>query len=170
MNFQNTNAQEVNSIFYYSPTTFGFYTKSIHGTNMPVDVIELSQERHKELLELQSQGKLITVGQDGDLTTVNRPLPTTEQTTATFIVLIQKKLDTFAKTKGYDSILSACTYATSTVPKFAAEGQAAVNIRDTTWACCYDILEAVQAGTRPMPTFTDIEAELPAMTWPVTSV
>lgn len=79
----------------------------------------------------------------------------------------QQRLDTFARTRGYDGVLSACTYATSTVPKFAAEGQAAVNMRDATWARLYELLDEVQAGTRPVPAgFADIEPELPALEWP----
>ena len=79
----------------------------------------------------------------------------------------QQRLDTFARTRGYDGILSACTYATSTVSKFAAEGQAAVNMRDATWARLYALLDEVQAGTRPVPAgFADIEPELPALEWP----
>jgi hypothetical protein len=80
----------------------------------------------------------------------------------------QKRLDTFAKTRNYDGILSACTYATSTVPKFQAEGQYCVEARDTTWATLYQILAEVQAGTRPVPSgFADIESELPTLVWPV---
>ena len=80
---------------------------------------------------------------------------------------VQLRLDTFAKTKNYDGILSACTYATSVNPKFKAEGQYCVEARDNTWAILYQILEDVQAGTRPAPsTYQDIEPELPALSWP----
>lgn len=82
------------------------------------------------------------------------------------IAATQNRLDTFAKTRNYDGILSACTYATSSIPKFAAEGQDAVNARDTTWAALYTILAEVQSGTRPMPTeFNEIESELPETIW-----
>jgi hypothetical protein len=79
----------------------------------------------------------------------------------------QKRLDDFAQTRNYDGILSACTYATSAVPKFATEGQYCVEVRDTTWAALYDILGKVQAGTRPQPSgYSDIESDLPVLTWP----
>jgi hypothetical protein len=35
---------------------------------------------------------------------------------------IQMRLDTFARSRGYDGILSACTYAASSVEHFAREG------------------------------------------------
>lgn len=80
----------------------------------------------------------------------------------------QNRLDIFANSRNYDGILSACTYATSNVPKFAAEGQVAVNLRDATWAALYQILEEVQAGQREAPTgFSDIEPLLPPLEWPV---
>ena len=86
---------------------------------------------------------------------------------AAIITATQTRLDAFAATRNYDGILSACTYASSGVPRFAAEGQAAVNARDATWATLYTILGAVQSGTRPMPTsFSDIEPDLPALVWP----
>ncbi|MDD2711281.1 MAG: hypothetical protein PHU77_00035 [Simplicispira sp.] len=84
------------------------------------------------------------------------------------VAATQTRLDDFARTRNYDGILSACTYATSTVPKFAAEGQYAVQARDATWAALYGLLEEVQAGTRPVPAgFGDVEPLLPAMEWPV---
>lgn len=92
---------------------------------------------------------------------------TQQQIAAQFTASIQRRLDDFARQRNYDGILSACTYATSTVAKFKSEGQACVNLRDATWAAAYDILAKVQAGQRPMPTsIADIEADLPAAVWP----
>lgn len=87
---------------------------------------------------------------------------------ALIVSAVQARLDAFAVTRNYDGILSACTYATSTVMQFAKEGQAAVNARDATWAALYVILGEVQAATRPVPTgFSDVVALLPALKWPV---
>ena len=78
----------------------------------------------------------------------------------------QQRLDDFARTRNYDGILSACTYATSAVPKFAAEGQYAVQARDATWAALYQFMADVQAGAQPVPTgFADVEPLLPALEW-----
>jgi hypothetical protein len=86
---------------------------------------------------------------------------------AGIVAAVQARLDDFARTRNYDGILSAATYAASTVPKFAAEGQYAVTARDQTWATLYAILAEVQAGTRPVPTgYADIEADLPVLEWP----
>ena len=98
---------------------------------------------------------------------LSAPLPpTTEQIIAEFTYAIQQRLDDFSRTRGYDNILSAATYATSTVAKFATEGQYAVDARDATWSKSYEILAAVEAGTRPVPTLDELLAELPALTWP----
>lgn len=79
----------------------------------------------------------------------------------------QDRLDTFARTRNYAGILSACTYVTSTVQKFQTEGQYCVEARDNTWATLYRILDEVQSGLRPVPSgFKDIENELPVLEWP----
>lgn len=79
---------------------------------------------------------------------------------------VQKRLDDFAKTRNYDGILSACTYATDPNPTFAAEGQYCVTVRSQTWATLYTIMAEVESGVRPMPSkFADIEADLPVLTW-----
>ena len=80
----------------------------------------------------------------------------------------QAHLDAFAKIRNYDGILSLCTYATSSVPKFRAEGQYGVQARDLTWAKLYEILAEVESGTRPLPAgFAEIETQLPPLVWPI---
>lgn len=105
---------------------------------------------------------------DGEVFTNPTPPPTTpEQIMAECVERTQKRLDDFARTRNYDGILSACTYATSTVPKFQQEGQYCVNARGNTWATLYQLLAEVQAGTRPMPSgYADIEPLLPVLEWP----
>lgn len=94
------------------------------------------------------------------------PVPSPEETLKTMRDIIQDYLDTKSKERLYDGILSLCTYATSTNPKFAAEGQAGVEWRDACWAKGYEIMAEVQAGTREIPTVDELLAELPAFHWP----
>ena len=80
----------------------------------------------------------------------------------------QQRLDDFARTRNYASMMSLCTYATSTNPLFSVEGQYGVEARDATWAKLYEILAEVESGIRPVPaSYDDIEPELPALEWPV---
>ena len=90
-----------------------------------------------------------------------------DQLLAQIVQATQTRLDAFAQGRNYDGILSACSYATSTVPKFQAEGQYCVQARDATWAALYAILAQVQAGERPLPQgYADLETELPILAWP----
>ncbi len=50
---------------YYSKSTGGFYDAGLHGANMPVDAVEITQERHAELLDGQALGLQIVAGVDG---------------------------------------------------------------------------------------------------------
>jgi len=79
----------------------------------------------------------------------------------------QCRLDAFAQLRGYDGIMSACTYSDSSIPAFSTEGKYAVVARDTTWAALYTLLADVEAGTKPKPVgYEDVEALLPTLTWP----
>lgn len=45
--------------YFYSPSTKGFYLDNIHKV-IPEDAIEITAERHEELLKEQSEGKVIS--------------------------------------------------------------------------------------------------------------
>lgn len=49
----------------YSKTTGGFYDPEIHGDAVPSDCVEISKERHDELLAEQSAGKVIVADKKG---------------------------------------------------------------------------------------------------------
>lgn len=87
---------------------------------------------------------------------------------------VEARLDAFAATRRYSSINSACSYSTSTDPVFRVEGEYCVQARDLTYRKCYDLLNEympdVLAGKRPIPTWEEIEAQLPALVWPDESV
>lgn len=80
---------------------------------------------------------------------------------------VQQKLDAFALEKGYDNLLSATSYKDSSVVQFSTEATIAIQLRDQVWGALYTYFDAVVAGTQPVPaTIADIEAQLPAFTWP----
>lgn len=163
-------------IFHYNPDTLQLKGEDLADLD-PLDHSNWLVPAHATKIEppAAQTGKTIHfvdgawVYQDIPLPVPESPpeLPTPEQLQRNFAKAIQQRLDAFAQTRNYDNILSACTYATSTVAKFKTEGQACVNLRDATWAAAYDVLAKVQAGQRPMPTsIADIEADLPDAVWP----
>jgi hypothetical protein len=79
---------------------------------------------------------------------------------------VKAHLDATVQAKDYDSIISACTYATSSVARHRDDGLACVNWRDAVWLEVYMIMDQVEAGTRPVPTIEALIAELPELVWP----
>ena len=66
---------------FTSKSTRGFYDESIHAS-MPDDVVEISAENHAELLEGQSEGKVIAWGDDGFPVLVDPQPPSDEELAA----------------------------------------------------------------------------------------
>ena len=60
-------------------------------------------------------------------------------------------MDTKAQEYGYDSILTAVTYADSTIEKFAKEGKAFKEWRDNVYATGYAYLAEIEAGKKAIP-------------------
>lgn len=137
----------------YKLNSSGSIVRIADGATIPED---LGNSDYRDYLDWTASGNVAKM-----------EMPTVAETITAYTAAIQKRLDDFARTRSYDGILSAATYATSTVPKLAAEGQYAVEARDATWAKGYEILAAVEAGQRTAPALDELAAELPALAWPV---
>lgn len=83
-----------------------------------------------------------------------------DQLILVFEVAVQSYLDQSAQSCGYDNITTACSYAGAANP-FQTEAQSFVTWRGNVWAYCYQALDDVKTGTRPMPTIEQIISELP---------
>lgn len=115
--------------------------------------------------------------EDGKVYTVQLEALTPEQQTAreaarkqalikAFTDEAQSRLDRFAMERGYGSMISVCTYDTSSVPRYAADALRARTLRDQWWSVLNQIMADVLAAARPEPSsFDDIAGELPALTW-----
>jgi len=60
---------------YYSKSTGGFYTKEIHGKNIPTDAVEISTEERVALGVSESSGMRITADEKGYPIAIEPPLP-----------------------------------------------------------------------------------------------
>lgn len=151
-------------MIYWSNAQRGFFRDDV-SSSLPPDASPITDAQHAELLAAQSRGLVIVPGPDGPV--AEPPALAPADPLLGIVYATQARLDVFARTRGYDGILSACTYERSTDPAFAREGAYCVAMRDATWRTLYDILTEVEAGTRPAPAdYAEIEPELPALTWP----
>lgn len=64
---------------FYSKSTGGFYIIEVHGANMPVDAVGISEAHYADLIAGQSSGRVIVADQDGSPYLADAPTPTTEQ-------------------------------------------------------------------------------------------
>ena len=80
---------------------------------------------------------------------------------AALTLVVQQHLDAAAKSRGYDNIFTAVTYADEpAVPTFQAEGAEFRRWRSVVWGYCYQVMTAVQAGVRSAPTEAELINEL----------
>lgn len=106
-----------------------------------------------------SYDPMLTQGQSIVLSDV-LPIPTFEQRKKELEVAVQNFMDAEARRLGYDSLLSACSYASTPNP-FQTEGTSFLTWRSACWNYCYALLAQVVAGTTVEPTATQLIAQLP---------
>ena len=105
---------------------------------------------------------------DEEAEALSAPLPTQAQIIAALEAAVQAHMDAQAQGAGYDSLLSAVSYAGSA--KFGAQAAAFIAWRDACWSYCYAIEAAVQAGTQTVPTAAALVAGLPPITIPAVTL
>lgn len=94
------------------------------------------------------------------------PQPSVEEIKQQYLAMVDNYLDETVKTRGYDNILSACSYADDDTDKvFQAEGIACRKWRSLVYRQCLTILADVEAGKRHIPTEQELIAELPKLEW-----
>jgi len=134
---------------YFSKSTMGFYDSSI-SPSWPGDSVAISAATRDAVLAGQAAGGSIGVDASGQPIVIPY-VPSQAALIQGFATALQAALDAQARAWQYDSMLSASTYVTSAVAKYAAEAKALVAWRDTAWANADALLAAVQAGTKPAP-------------------
>jgi hypothetical protein len=78
----------------------------------------------------------------------------------------QNRLDSFAASKGYGNITSACTYISSSVEQYRQDASDCIKARDDTWQALFNIIDEVNQGTRTVPVhYWEIEKDLPVLQW-----
>jgi hypothetical protein len=87
-----------------------------------------------------------------------------EQIIARLESALDAHLDEVAQSYRYESIRTMVTYALSTNPQFASEGNAGLQFRDAVYTRGIEIISEVQAGEREIPTEEELIALMPSIT------
>lgn len=95
----------------------------------------------------------------------SRRLTYMESKKSELVYAVQSHLDSTARTRGYDGILSLCSYDGDQDPVFAAEALAGKSWRSACWRYCYQVMDDVLNGDREIPTVEVLISELPQINW-----
>lgn len=152
--------------YLYSAETNAFHDPLID-QNIPDDAVPVSDELRQQILDEEYSGGRVRVpGPDG----LPRTVPRQESEAAIirrFERRVQQWLDDLAKRHGYDSIMTAVSYANEhSVPRFQEQGAAFSNLRSLVWERCYATLAAVKAGEMAMPDIDQFIAGMPMVSIP----
>jgi len=117
---------------YYSPSFAGFFDDEIHGA-IPSDAVSISPETHANMLEKMYTGGSVSVTSESTIQLHDPIALDVTQLTKLCSDAIQSKIEEVARSWGYDSIISASTYLSSSVDKFKSEAGLLIAWRDAVW-------------------------------------
>lgn len=154
---------------FFSKITGGFYSKEIHGINMPEDVVEINEFEHAELMQAQSAGAIISANEDGYPVAVFPPPPTQEELIAIASEAVRRALqsaiDTKARELGFssgDSVIQYAGWPNSYQDMAIAFGNWEVSV----WLEAGAYRAQVLAGEAPMLTPEEAVAMMPELLMP----
>lgn len=146
----------------YSKSTGGFYDDRIHTeAQIPDDAAELADEDYHALFEKQAQGHQIFAGKHGPEAKAPAA-PSRDALLKNAAAFVRGQMNATVQERGYDSIESACSYATSTVDAWQAEALACAAWRDAVWQWFY----GATSGSKSVPTNEALAAGVAAIQWP----
>ncbi len=121
--------------YFWSKSKAGVYVDEIHGDAMPADCAEITPAMYQQMMDLQAGGNQIQTDDKGLPVAVPIALLplSTDQVRARFTARVQREIDALAASWGYDSVISAATYAASSIDQFKREAQAILAYRDAMW-------------------------------------
>jgi len=95
-------------------------------------------------------------------------IPDLDALSKVYFSRVQQALDAFAKSRGYDSIISAVSYAGSGDMQYAIEGAYCMGLRDSTWKAANKLAADMISGTVEPIAYADFFAALPVASaeWP----
>jgi hypothetical protein len=148
-----------------------------HSEGAPSDegFVEVDRGQYKDALNAltDSADKRRISFSSGEFALVEPPTPEPEPaaepeppTQQDFAFAIQDRIDTTAISRGYQDGFALASYATSTIPQWAAEAAAFIAWRDAVWVYAHQELASVLNGSRAIPTIAGFLEELPGMKWP----
>lgn len=84
-----------------------------------------------------------------------------------YLAQLDGVMNNVARQKGYDNTISCVSYLNSTNLTWKAEAVTFSAWRDSVWNYLYAQQVLILNKTRPIPTVSQLNAELPAIVWPI---
>lgn len=148
--------------YFFDDASKAFYCTDIHRI-IPPDSVGVSDEEFKYYQVERSKGFKLSVSK-GKVVLIDPEETSKSDKLRSIESYVQKHINTVCKSYGYDSIISAVTYADEpSVPKFQQEGQAFRAWRSKVWDKCYQLLSDWEAGAIEEQTPQQVIAQLPQL-------